>query len=455
MGPEDVFGDWHQYAVLIVDDEPGIQAFLTRALAKRCRCVEAFASVEEANRRLSEKHFELVILDNAMPGKSGVEWLTELRAVGWHGQVILITAYADIDVAIAALRAGASDFILKPFRTNQILNAVSRSFERARLRSENFALRQILTTQDQGRGDEEGETIVGMSSAMANLRQFVRRLAPMPSTVLITGESGTGKEVVARALHDLSPRAERPFVPLNCGAIPSEIIESELFGHVKGAYSGAASSREGMFFYAQGGTIFLDEIGELPLLMQSKLLRVLEDKKIRPVGAEREIPVEVRVIAATNRDLKREVTEGRFRQDLYYRLNVMHVDIPPLRERPEDIVPLAKHFVRQLAAKLGVTSLDLDDSTVAYLMHYPWPGNARELKNVIERALILGGFPTARVEEEEEVESDPLSDMTMASMEKRHILRVLVACGGNKAEASRRLGLSRKTIDRKCFEWGL
>ncbi|HWU84966.1 MAG TPA: sigma-54 dependent transcriptional regulator, partial [Rhodocyclaceae bacterium] len=269
----------------------------------------------------------------------------------------------------------------------------------------------------------------------------------------ITGESGTGKEVAARALHQLSNRKDAPFVPVNCGAIAPEIIESELFGHLKGAFTGAASSREGLFFYAQGGTLFLDEVGELPPALQAKLLRVLEDRKIRPVGAEREIPVDVRVVAATNRDLQEAVQAGTFRQDLYYRLNVVQLHMPPLRERADDIPALTLHFMRQLSSQLGVPMQMPDEEELATLRQHPWPGNVRELRNVIERWLILGNFPFVYFATSTVIDTPP-SELTLETLEKQHILKVLASVDGNKSEAARRLGVSRKTLERKCAEWG-
>ncbi|HTJ97478.1 MAG TPA: sigma-54 dependent transcriptional regulator, partial [Rhodocyclaceae bacterium] len=266
----DAFGGWQERAILIVDDEPGMRSFLQRSLQNRCGLVETAASVDEAGQLLSQHHFDLIILDNAMPGKHGVDWLHEIREAGLHNEVILITAFADLETAIRALQAGAADFLIKPFRINQILNAIGRCFDRARLRRENFVLRRTLDARGELPGDDG---LIGDSAALLPIRDALRRLAAMPTTVLITGESGTGKEVAARALHQLSKRVANPFVPVNCGAIAPEIIESELFGHLKGAFTGAASSREGLFFYAQGGTLFLDEVGELPLATQVKLLR--------------------------------------------------------------------------------------------------------------------------------------------------------------------------------------
>ena len=447
------FGEWQQYSVLIVDDEPGMVSFLQRSLKSHCGLVESAASAEEGGRLAERYHFDLIILDISLPGKTGVQWLHELRNAGFHGDVILITAFADMETAIDALRAGASDFILKPFRIDQMLAAVQRCFERSSLTRENFLLKREVAELSGIEG------MVGESDVMRHLSTVIKRLAPMKTTVLIEGESGTGKEVAARALHRMSSRAAHPFVPLNCGAISPELIESELFGHVKGAFTGAVQSYSGLFFYAQGGTLFLDEISELPMPMQSKLLRVLEDRKIRPVGSEREVPVDVRIVAATNRDLSEEVRAGRFRQDLYYRLEVVTIAIPPLRNRVEDIAPLAQYFNQQIAAQLAVAPLAMDEEGIARLNAYPWPGNARELRNFIERSLILGyfpleQFPQRRTEARANTpEFDP--DLTLDEVEKRHILHVLNEVGGNKSEAARRLQISRKTLERKCVLWGV
>ena len=450
------FEFWKRCSVLVVDDEDGMRNFLQRALESRCGLVQSVGSAEEGMALLERSHFDLIILDIALPGKSGLEWLYDLRRAGFMGDVVLITAFADMDTAISALRAGASDFILKPFRLDQILNAIDRCFERTRLARENFVLRREVA-------ELAVDGIVGNSPAIRNLCAMVKRIAPMPSTVLIQGESGTGKEVVARALHRMSNRAQRAFVPVNCGAIPENLIESELFGHVKGAFTGAHQAHDGLFFYAQGGTLFLDELGELPLGIQAKLLRALEERKVRPVGSEREIPVDVRIIASTNRDLAEEVKVGRFRQDLYYRLDVVTLRIPPLRERPEDIPVLAQHFAQQLAQQLGVNPLPLTHKDIQRLTVYAWPGNVRELRNVIERSTIVGYVVCGDLPDPETADAPhgnddthpyPI-DLSLAELEKRHILKVLEAVSGNKSEAARRLQLSRKTLERKCLAWGL
>ena len=451
----DPFGSWPQSSVLVVDDEEGMRSFVTRALSSRCDRVAGAASVEEARRMMEENPYDLLILDIALPGKSGVAWLHELREKGYLQDVILITAFADLDTAIGALRGGASDFILKPFRIDQLLGSINRCFERAQLKRENFLLKRVIASNvDIGHGHSK---IVGESPEIKEIRTLVQRLGPLPSTVLITGESGTGKEVIARALHEYSQRASRPFVAVNCGAIAPELIESELFGHSKGAYTGATTAREGLFFYAKGGTLFLDELGEMPLNLQAKLLRVLEGKKIRPVGSDLEIPVDVRIIAATNRNLTEQVNSGNFRQDLYYRLDVMNIHIPPLRDRPDDIGPLALHFMQQLSAKMAIAPLTLNTEILTRIQNHPWPGNVRELSNVIERALILGQFPDLSSSNKKTANSNvPIdSESSLETMEKRHILYVMQATGGNKTEAARRLSISRKTLDRKYAEWGM
>ena len=437
---------WAEYGVLVVDDEAGVRNFLERALrARGCR-VEVAGSSEEGAERLGERHYDAIVLDIALPGRSGMAWLRDLKNDGFAGDVILITAFADIETAIDALRAGASDFVLKPFRVDQIINSLQRSFERARLDRENF----VLQRQVAGLGAEVAG-LIGHSAPMRALFEMIRRAAPTPATVLILGESGVGKEVTARALHQMSPRAERSFVPLNCAAISAELIESELFGHVRGAFTGAREARRGLFHYANGGTLFLDEIGELPLAMQTKLLRVLEEKRIRPVGSEAEVPVDVRVVAASNRDLHAEVAAGRFRQDLFYRLEVLTLSIPPLRERPEDVAELVHHFNTQLSSSLGLPALQVTPADMARLATYAWPGNVRELRNLIERSLILGSLPTR---DHGQGMADPLP-LSLAEVEKRHILAVLEQCGGNKTHAATLLGVSRKTLERKTVEWGL
>ena len=443
---------WSQYSILVVDDEPGMRSFLARSLSTRCSQVETVGSVEAAEETLLRQRFDLIVLDITLPGKSGVTWLAELRDKGFTGDVILITAFADLETAINALRAGASDFLLKPFRLPQMLNAIQRCFERSRLERENFVLRREV---EERTGLIEG--LVGDSAVMREACAVIKRIAPTPSTVLITSESGTGKEVAARALHRMSQRADGPFVPLNCAAISAELIESELFGHVRGAYTGAQGARDGLFYYASGGTLFLDEVTELPLSMQAKLLRALEERRIRPVGSEQEIPVDVRIVAASNRNLAAEVAADRFRRDLYYRLQVVEVRMPPLREHTGDIPALVTHFVHSLMPQLGVAPIKVPDAALHALMaDYDWPGNIRELRNWVERSLILGEFRCDFLPHtpNEAPAARPDSGLSLDDIEKRHILATLDACRGNKTLAAQQLGVSRKTLDRRCAEWG-
>ena len=439
-------------SVLIVDDEPGIREFLQRALAKEYSLVEVAGSAEEAEELRSRCHFDLLIVDICLPGSSGVDWLSSVVTPGFPSDVIFMTAFADLDKAIEALRIGASDFILKPFRLEQMTSAVRRCMERRQLKRENFVLKRRVDALYSMQG------MIGNSASINELCQLIKRVAPTPSVVLVEGESGTGKELVANAMHQLSKRSG-PFVPINCGAIAPELIESELFGHVKGAFTGAQQSRDGLFCYADGGTLFLDEIGEMPLLMQSKLLRVLEEGRIRPVGSERDIPVNVRVVAATNRDLEQEVEQGNFRQDLFYRLNVLRLRVPPLRERSEDIALLVQHFSEQLSKKLGLPTIPFSHDDLSRMQTYHWPGNIRELRNLIERCLLLGRLPAEALQgggDDEDIARGGQGypdDWDLDQVEKDHILRVLDAAGGNKTQAARLLGIARKTLDRKLHSW--
>ncbi len=446
------FGPWlAQASILVIDDEPGMRNFLVRTLEPRCLRIEEAADAEEASRKLDTTHYDVVILDNIMPGQNGVDWLAAQRAIGFFADAILMTAYADLETAIRALRAGAVDFVLKPFRSNQILNAVARCLDRTGLRRENYVLRYELRSTSER--IPLRDRLVGESVAIRRVRETLARVAPMPTSVLLTGKSGTGKEVAARTIHALSDRADKPFVPLNCAAIPVDMMEAEFFGHLEGAFTGAKGARTGLFTHAHGGTLFLDEIGELPLAMQSKLLRVLEDRRVRPVGSEREVPVDLRFIFATNAELEREVEAGRFRADLYFRINVIQIRLPLLKDREDDAQELAALFMRKLSQELGMPPVPIDDAVRVALARYDWPGNVRELRNVIERTLILGAFPddfSGLPAETPGAASEGLADV-----ERRHILAMLKETGGNRDEAARRLGVSRKTIDRKCALWNV
>lgn len=447
-GPE--FGPWlSQASILVVDDEPGMRNFLVKILKPRCRKVAEAADTDEASRLLDEGHFDVVILDNIMPGINGLDWLREQRKVGFFADAILITAFADLETAIRALQAGAVDFVLKPFRSNQILNAVARCIDRMRLRRENFLLRHELQSSE--KESRRSNRLLGESEKIRAIRETLQRVAPLPSTVLITGEPGTGKEVAARSLHALSERAGMPFVTVNCAAIPDTMLEIVLFGHVKDRGDDDDDRREGLFLNASGGTLLMDEIADLPLEFQSALLRVIETKRIRPVGSEREVPVDVRFVFADNSDLRKAVDEGHFRADLFYRINVLHIKMPPLRERLEDVHELTDKFMNEISFELGVKPLKLSSAIRRGLSRYDWPGNVHELRNLIERSLILGEFVPG-FESTPEPNKEKADD-SLQSVERQHILRVLEESGNNRAEAARRLGISRKTIDRKCAMW--
>jgi DNA-binding NtrC family response regulator len=449
---EPAFGPWlSQASILVIDDEPGMRNFLVKILKPRCRNVAEASNTEEASKILDAGHFDVVILDNIMPGKNGVDWLREQRKVGFFADAILITAFADLETAIRALQAGAVDFVLKPFRSNQILNAVARCIDRMQLRRENFLLRHELesTSKENIRRDR----LLGNSRNIKTIRETLHRVAPLPSTVLITGESGSGKEVAARTLHSWSDRADKAFVSVNCVTIPADILENELFGHIKGPHEEDDEDQrsDGLFLHANGGTLFLDEVADLPLDIQGALLRVIEDNKIRPVGSKREVPIDVRFIFAANTDLLAAVESGRFRADLFYRINALQIEMPPLRDHIEDVQELADIFMQEISFELGAAPLKISSAIRRGFLRYDWPGNVRELRNLIERSLILGEFPP----EFEGVDEDSsfVIDDTLQSVERQHILRVLDECGGNRAEAARRLGVSRKTIDRKCAMW--
>ena len=437
------------FSILIVDDEPGIQDFLKRALTKVYGLVEVASSAEEAEVLRTEYYFDLLIIDISLPGRSGVDWIKSIADQNCQSDVIFMTAFSNIDNAIEALRAGALDFILKPFRLEEMTASVERCMERRRLQRENFVLRSQVDKLYSFEG------MIGNSPLVQEMCQLIKRVAPVPSIVLIEGESGTGKELVANAIHRESERTG-PFVPVNCGAIAPELIESEFFGHKKGAFTGADQAREGLFAYADGGTLFLDEIGEMPLLMQAKFLRVLEEHCIRPIGSEREMPVNVRVVAATNRNLKQDVIDGRFREDLFYRLNVLILNVPSLRQRKQDIAPLVQYYSRELARQYALPEIPFSHKDIQQLEAYDWPGNVRELKNLVERCLLLGRLPnemlTLNVDGDDNAAGYPDS-WPLEMVEKEHIVKVLNNMGGNKTQAAKSLGVSRKTLDRKFQAW--
>jgi DNA-binding NtrC family response regulator len=443
-------------SILAVDDDPTILDLLEDVLEEAGYDVEKADSVSRAVELAQGREFDVVLTDLRMPGQTGLELLDEFRAVRPDTPVVVMTAFASIDSAIAALRAGAFDFIAKPFTADAILVALERAFERRELEDENRRLRRAVE-----RAASFGE-LVGKSPAMNEIYALIRKIASNRSNVLITGESGTGKEVVARTIHFTGSRADKPFVPINCTAMPEGLLESELFGHVRGAFTGAHANKKGLFEEARSGTLFLDEIGDMPPLLQSKLLRVLQDREVRPVGGNQSVKIDVRIIAATNHDLDAAIESGAFRQDLYYRLNVIPVRIPPLRERTEDIPILAEAFLRRHAESERTR---LSEGAIRKLCEAPWAGNARELENCIERALALTDSETIQARDVL-TSSDALGDpetlrdalvrlaleqrMTVRELTDAYIEAVLEAMQGRKSEAARVLGVNRRTLYRRA-----
>ncbi len=435
-------------SILIVDDEPGMRNFLLKTLMPYCARVEEAEDALQASAKLDEEHFDIVILDNVMPGQSGLEWLSEQREIGLFSDAILITAYAELETVISAIRLGAVDFLLKPFRSNQILNAVARCLDRANLRRENNLLKHELGANSNLL--RHRNRLVGNSEEMQEIRDKLNSYAQLKSNVVITGESGTGKEVAARMLHDLSDRSDRPFVSMSCAARSLETFEEELFGRAAVHMEGV-DEKEGLLLSAQGGTLFLDDVDELPAQSQIALIKVMEANSVRPISAAREIPLDIRFVFSSTKPLISLVQAGEFREDLFYRINVLDVHIPPLRQRPTDILDLTHLFLEQMQHEFKVEGPELTPSVRGKLLGYDWPGNVRELRNHIERALIQGDLSCGL-----EDRSKPENDIeTLAAVERRHILDALEACDNNRAEAARRLGVSRKTIDRKCQVWGL
>jgi DNA-binding NtrC family response regulator len=419
------------------------------------------SSAEQALEQLKNEPFDVVVTDVIMEGMSGLELCDRIAAMKPDLPVVVMTSHGALDVAVGALRAGARDFLVKPFDAQQLFGALDAALEWRKARRPS----SMVVPSHVARRDHEVE-LVGASPAIEELRDLVTRVAAVDATVLLMGETGTGKELVARGIHRASHRRKGPFVALNCAAVPDNLLEAELFGHTRGAFTDARSERRGLFEVAFGGTLFLDEVSELSLHLQPKLLRALEERVIRPVGASREVPLDVRIVAASNRDLARLVREGRFREDLYYRLRVVDVTVPPLRDRGDDVLLCAQHFVRAYSRAFGKEIEGISPEVARVLLEYRWPGNVRELKNSIERAIALARTKCVVIEDLPEalrrfrdapVRSTPDAGPieSLEAVERRHIARVLDATHGNRTAAAAILGMNRRTLQRKAARYRL
>jgi len=449
-----------QAQLLVIEDDAAMRDFVSESLVEEGYRVDVAPGGRAGIARVRQGGIDLVITDVKMPDMDGLDVLAEIRAAesaSGPPHVIVVTAFGSIETAKRALKLGAHDYITKPFEIDDLAVAVSKALDERNLRTEVARLRREVERP------YRFENIIGRSPVMQDVFALIRRLSSSAVNVLITGESGTGKELVARALHYHSARAKKTFVAVNCAAIPDQLLESELFGYKKGAFTDARTDRPGMFAEADGGTIFLDEIGDLSPALQAKLLRVLQERELRPLGAARPEKIDVRVLSATNRDLSQRMREGSFREDLFYRLNVIEVILPPLRDRSEDILALVEHFLAEANSHSGKHVRALSEAASKILLQYPWPGNVRELENVIERAVALAEHellgpedlpPQVRERRSADVLQGALQRaLTLDELEREYIHRVLQAEGGNKTRAAQRLGLDRKTLYRKLDEY--
>jgi two-component system response regulator HydG len=442
-----------QCRILLVEDDPEMRDLVREHLESEGHAVVALGRGLEAVARLKSEMFDMVLTDLRLPDADGMEVLRTTRETQRDVPVILITAFGTIETAIQAIRQGAYDFVTKPFSLEEISLLVGKAWEARRLREE------IRRLRDEVAGRYRLHNLLGKSPAMQTVFALIRQAAPGEVNVLITGESGTGKELVAKALHFNSPRADRPFLPLNCAAVPASLLESELFGHVKGAFTGAVGSRRGLFREANSGTLFLDEIGDMAPELQAKLLRAIEDRAIRPVGSDQASPLDIRIIAATNQDLPTRIRAGQFREDLYYRLAVIPIHLPPLRERKDDIPLLAEHFLGRAITATGKPVTGLTPEAMAALLRHPWPGNVRELENVVERAVTLtvsGAIaPDALLLDSSVMQPNAVSlaqlprRPTLAQLTDEYVALVLNEAGGDKARAAEILGISKRTLYRR------
>jgi DNA-binding NtrC family response regulator len=445
------------FRILVVDDEPAQRELVGGFLRKHGFDVVEAGSGREAVARFKEESFDLVLTDQRMPDLSGLDVLEAVRSTSPEAAVVIMTAYGTIETAVSAVKAGAADYLTKPLNLDDLLHRVYRVRERQRLVAENRELREALA----GRHRVEG--IIGDSGRMQEVLSLVRRVAPSDATVLIRGESGTGKELIARALHQASPRATGALVKVNCAALAESLLETELFGHEKGAFTGAVASRKGRFELADGGSIFLDEIGDLPPHVQVKLLRVLQEREFERVGSSRPVKVDVRLLAATHRDLEALVREGRFREDLYYRINVVTIVLPPLRERREDLLPLIEHFLRAFAEKNGKAVRGVTREAREALLRYDYPGNIRELENLIERAVVLTRDDVIGVEDLPLALETPAQESgegagiiaAVEGLERRMIREALTKADGTQTRAAEMLGISERVLRYKLKKYGL
>ncbi|HET6373871.1 MAG TPA: sigma-54 dependent transcriptional regulator [Candidatus Polarisedimenticolia bacterium] len=444
-----------QARVLVVEDDADMRLFLQEEMRGAGYDVVLVGDGMSALEEVARLPVDVVITDVMMPGLKGSDLLVQIRGIDSEIPVVLITAFGSIESAVEAVKAGAFHYVSKPFRIEQLLATVESALRERRLRQRILALKRNVAAGP--------FTIVAQSATMKRVLDMVSRAASAPATpVLLLGESGTGKELLARALHRESARSERRFLAINCSAIPEALLESQLFGHRRGAFTDAREDRRGLFQEAEGGTLLLDEIGDMPLALQGKLLRVLQEREVHPIGAPAPIPVDVRIIASTHRDLEAYVREGRFRQDLFYRLNVVAMRVPPLRERPEDLLPLVAHFLEKHGTALGRPACTMSAEATDVLRRHQWPGNVRELENAVERALVLGRDDVIRAEDLPEAlrapSSAPLGSLVprpLAEVEREHILRALRAMRNNKTAAARLLGFDRKTLYRKLRAFGI
>jgi DNA-binding NtrC family response regulator len=443
--------------VLVVDDDAEMTSLLSDILKDEGYAVDTASSGEQALAKMGDCVYPVVISDLIMKGMPGLTLLREIKRLHPETNVIIMTAFGSIETAIQAMKEGAYDYVTKPVKFEEIALTTRKAVQEASLRRELVWLRRAVEKE------YSFNQILGKSKPMQEVFDLIRRISASPSNILITGASGTGKELVARAIHFNSPRSQGPFVPVNCAAIPEHLLESEMFGHVKGSFTDAKVDRKGLFEEAQGGTLFLDEISELPLSLQAKLLRAIQEKEIRRVGAARSIPVDVRIVGATNLDLVEQVQAKLFREDLYYRLNVIEVHMPALRERTEDIPLLAVHFIKKYAEPMKKTVAGLTEGALALLMDYGWPGNVRELENVIERSVTLTRGEKITPEDlppvvrgssgdRQMIEEAAEKIRTLGDMERAYILRILEKTGGNKYQAAQMLAIDRKTLYRKLDE---